>query len=112
MQKFILPVLILVAVAFIYFSYFSPTDELGSFSKFDTNNNASQDIVVKLVPEQGFERDVQNGSTIFYVVYKMGREVKVIGPASLPPGMEDVKTLVLKGHLHDDYFHAHDVITR
>ena len=108
----ILPGLILVIVGFIYFSYFSPTDELGLFSNFDTNNNASRDIIVKLVQSKGIERDVQNGSSIFYVEDKAGREVKVIGPASLPPGLQDVKTLVLKGHLHDDYFHAHDVVTR
>ena len=112
MQKFILPGLILVVIAFIYFSYFSPTDELGSFSKFDTNNNASQDIIVKIVSEKGFERDIQNGNTIFYAEDRTGRQVKVLGPGTLPPGLDDVKTIVLKGHLHDDYFHAHEVVTR
>ena len=108
----ILPALLVIVVVFIYFSYFSPTDELGAFSKFDTNNNASRDIIVRLVAEKGFERDIQNGSTVFYAEDRTGKQVKVIGPASLPPGLDDVKTVVLKGHLHDDYFHAHEVVTR
>ncbi len=112
MQKVILPGLVLVVVGFIYFTYFSPTDELGLFSSFDTNNNASRDIVVKFVASKGIERDVQNGSTTFYVVDKAGREVRVSGPSSLPPGLQDVNTIVLKGHLHDDYFHAHEVVPR
>ncbi len=112
MQKYILPILVLGVVGIIYFSYFSPTDELGTFASFDPNNNANRDIIVKLVPERGFDRDVANGSTTFYVVDKHNKEMKVIGPANLPPGMNDVKTIVLRGHLHTDYFHAVEVITR
>ena len=112
MQKYILPLLVLAVIAIVYFSYFSPTDELGTFSSFDTNNNANRDIIVKLAPGKGFDRDVANGTTTFYVVDKHNKEVKVVGPANLPPGMNDVKTLVLRGHLHGDYFHAAEVITR
>ncbi|MBN1300152.1 MAG: cytochrome c maturation protein CcmE [Melioribacteraceae bacterium] len=112
MQKIILPILLLVVVTIIYFGYFSPTDELGSFSSFDTNNTANREIIVKLVAEKGFQRDVQNNATIFYVLDKNGVEVMVSGPSNLPPGMDDVKTIVLRGHLHDGYFHASEVITR
>jgi cytochrome c-type biogenesis protein CcmE len=112
MQKYILPLLVIAIIGVIYISYFSPTDELGVFASFDKNNNANRDIIVKLAPNKPFERDVANGSTIFYVVDKHNQEMKVVGPANLPPGMNDVKTIVLRGHLHGDYFHAAQVTTR
>ncbi|MBU1095348.1 MAG: hypothetical protein CVV23_16855 [Ignavibacteriae bacterium HGW-Ignavibacteriae-2] len=112
MQKYILPALVLAVIALVYFSYFSPTDELGSFASFDTNNNASKEIIVKLVKEKGFERDIANNSTYFYVVDKSGKEVKVSAPSNMPPGIDDAKTIVLKGHLHADYFHASQVVLR
>lgn len=112
MQKYILPALVLIVISFIYFSYFSPTDELGSFASFDKNNNANREIVVKLADDRGFERDVANGTTTFYVTDKHGKVVKVVGPSNLPPGLSDVKTIVLTGHLHDDYFHASSITTR
>lgn len=112
LQKIILPLLVLAVILFIYLSYFAPTGELGSFSGFDTNSNANRDIVVKIVSEKGFVRDQSSGNTIFYVIDKSNREVKVVGPASLPPGLDQVKTVVLRGHLHTDYFHAAEVITR
>lgn len=111
-QKIILPVLVIAVILFIYFSYFAPTDELGSFSTFDTNSNANRDIIVKIVTEKGFTRDQGSGSTVFFVVDKQNREVKVLGPASMPPGLDQVKTVVLRGHLHNDYFHAAEVIPR
>ncbi|MBU0561766.1 MAG: cytochrome c maturation protein CcmE [Bacteroidetes bacterium] len=111
-QKLILPVLVAAVILFIYFFYFAPTDELGLFSKFDTNSNSNRDIIVKVVVEKGFMRDQSSGSTIFYVLDKANREVKVSAPLSLPPGIDDAKSIVLRGHLHSDYFHAAEVVLR
>ena len=111
MQKLILPGLILVAVLLLYFMYFAPSDELGSFTNFDPNSNASLPIVVKFVSEKGATR-TQDGSTIFYVVDKSGREMQVSGPANLPPGINDSKSIVITGHLSQGGFHAHGVELR
>ncbi|MDZ7767405.1 MAG: hypothetical protein U5K00_23815 [Melioribacteraceae bacterium] len=113
LQKFILPALIIVAVSIIYFGYFAPRGGLGSFSKFDTNSNASHEIVVKFIEEKGVQRDRASGESIFYVVDADGREVMVSGPPSLPPGMDMASALVLVGHLNrNNSFHAHDVRIR
>lgn len=111
MQKLILPTLVLAILALVYFSYFSPSDELGDFSKLDTNSNASVQIVVKLVTEKGISRDSQ-GNTIFFVVDKNNREVEVSGVSNIPPGMDNAVSLVLTGHLTRDHFHAHGLELR
>lgn len=110
-QKIVLPALVAVVVLLLYFSYFSPKDELGLFSDFDTNSTANRDIIVRVLPEKGFIKD-QSGGTIFYVVDRAGKEVKVVGPLTLPPGMDITNRVTLRGHLHTDYFHAAEVRTR
>lgn len=113
LQKFILPVLVLAVMAAMYFVYFAPRDGLGSFSKFDTNNNASLEIIVEYVEEKGVRLDRVEGASIFYVVDADGIEVMVSGPSSLPPGMDMASSLVLVGHLNrGNTFHAHDVRIR
>lgn len=113
LQKLILPVLVVAAVAIMYFGYFAPRDGLGSFSHFDPNSHASQEIVVKYIEEKGVSLDRAAGSSIFYVVDADGVEMQVSGPASLPPGMDMASSLVLVGHLSGrDSFHAHDVRIR
>ena len=109
-QKFILPGLIIVVVAVLYLSYFAPTDELGDFSNFDTNSNAGATIAVKYIKEKGVTRSDEG--TVFYVVDRKNKEVQVSGPASLPPGFDDAKSIVLLGHLTRDHFHAHNVELR
>ena len=111
LQKLVLPTLIIIIIGLIYFSYFSPSDELGDFSTFDTNSNASVQVVVKFVSEKGIKRDNQ-GNTLFYVVDKNNREVEVSGPSKLPPGMNEAVSLVLTGHLTKDHFHAHGLELR
>ena len=110
-QKLLLPLLIGIVVLFFYFQYFAPSDELGSFSSFDPNNNASKPIIVKFVSDKGLVRGVDGGTT-FYVIDKDNKVVKVSGPASLPPGMDAAGSLVLTGHMSGDGFHAHGVELR
>jgi len=112
LEKIILPVLVVAVVFTLYFIYFSPKDELGLFSDFDTNSNTNRDIIVRLLPERGFVQDRQAGGTIFYVEDRTGKQVKVIGPLSLPPGLDVTNRVTLRGHLHLDYFHASEVRTR
>ena len=113
LQKFILPALIVAAIAIMYFGYFAPRDGLGSFSNFDPNSHASQEIIVKYLDEKGITLDRQAGSSVFYVVDGDGVEMLVNGPASLPPGMDAYPSIILVGHLSGrDSFHAHDVRLR
>jgi hypothetical protein len=106
--KIILPALVLAAVMLIYFSYFESGDDLGLFSEFDTNNNGNKEILVKIVPEKGIQRN-GSGGTAFYAEDRSGKQVMVSGPASLPEGIETAGRIVLTGHYSGDSFHAHDV---
>ena len=106
-QKLIVPVLIIIVIFLIYSIYFSQKG-LGSFSDFDPNNNANRDIKVKIVQEKGITKDQQ--ATIFYVVDKNGTEVMVQAPLMLPQDIETTDEVILRGHLHKEYFHAAEVL--
>ncbi len=111
-QKLILPGLIVFILAILYFSYFAPSDDLGSFARMDTNSNASVPIVVKLVKEKGVQR-TPDGTYVFYVVDIQNKEVQINGLEKLPPGMNDSKSMVLTGHLSGETsFHAHGIELR
>lgn len=109
LQKMILPALLLAAVLIIYFIYFVPTGELGLYSNFDTNNNANKDIRVSIVREKGIQTDAMNQSASFYAVDGSGVETLVQAPYPLPGGIENAEVITLKGHLHEDHFHAVEV---
>ncbi len=109
LQKFILPLLLLIGVFLIYTFYFSGSKGLGAFSDFDPNNNANKDIVVKVVTQKGIQPDNANGVSIFYAVDKNGMEVMIQAPLMLPQGFIDAETVRLRGHLHKEYFHAAEV---
>ncbi|PID60683.1 MAG: hypothetical protein CR986_03545 [Ignavibacteriae bacterium] len=112
MQKLILPLLVTIIVVMLYFQYFAPSNELGSFSKFDTNSNASMPIIVKLVKEKGVKR-ISGGNYHFYAVDKENKEMLITGIKDLPPGMNGAKTIVITGHLSGkDAFHAHGIELR
>lgn len=111
-EKFLLPALVLIILGLLYYFYFAPSDELGRFSRLDSNSNASVPIVVKLVKEKGVQR-VQDGSYIFYVTDADNKEMLITGLKDLPPGMNDSKTMVLTGHLSGkDAYHAHGIELR
>ena len=108
LQKFILPVLILAAVFLVYKFYFDKSTELGSYSDFDPNNSAVKEIRVQLLAERGIE---QHGSEVsFYTADKNGKIVQVAGELVLPEGFEKAKVIILKGHLSQGGFHAHEVL--
>lgn len=111
-EKLILPLLIIAVAAVLYFLYFSPKDDLGYFSDFDPNNNANRDIIVKLLPDKGFVQDKNAGGTVFFVEDGAGKVMRVVGPLTLPPGMDVTNRVTLRGHLHTDYFHAASVTPR
>ena len=108
LQKLILPLMILIIVFVIYSIYFSTKKGLGSFSDFDPNNNANKDIKVGIVHEKGITKN--QDASIFYAVDKNGTEVMVQAPLTLPKNIETAKEVLLRGHLHEEYFHAVEVL--
>jgi cytochrome c-type biogenesis protein CcmE len=109
LQKLILPVLLLAVILLVYFVYFTSTGEMGLYSNFDTNNNANKEIKVSLVREKGIQTDPVNQSAMFYAVDGAGVQNLVQAPYPLPDGMEEAEFVSMKGHLHDDHFHAVEI---
>jgi len=103
LQKLILPALVLVVIVLVYSIYFSKGEDLGSFSDFDINNSASKDIKVQILHDRGINNNA------FYVADKTGKIV-MVQTDHLPPGIESTQTVVLRGHLNKDSFHAHEVL--
>ena len=102
LQILILPLLVISIIALVYFVYFS-AEGLGTFSDFDINNSASKDIKVQVLQDRGF-----NNNT-FYVADITGKIV-MVQTDHLPPGIETVQIVVLRGHLNKESFHAHEVL--
>lgn len=108
LQKLILPSLIVLIVFIIYTLYFSGDAGLGSFDDFDPNNNAVKEIKVQVVPDQNINQ--QGGSFSFIVADKNGKTLQAFGSASLPEGIEEAKTIILKGHVNQSGFCTHEVL--
>jgi len=108
LQKLILPALIVAAVFLVYKFYFVKGDNLGSFSDFDPNNNAVKDIHVKIVQDQGITKTPEGGA-VFFAEDKDNTVVQV-NADKVPVGLEAAGTIILKGHLSQGGFHAHDVV--
>ena len=107
-EKLIIPAMLIVVILVMYFSYFSPKNELGLFSDFDTNSNANKEILVKVLPEKGFVKD-SSGGTTFYVEDRSGKQVVVSGPLNMPAGIETANRIILSGHYNGNSFHAHEI---
>jgi cytochrome c-type biogenesis protein CcmE len=108
LQKFILPILLLGAVILIYKFYFVKGEELGSFSVFDPNNSAVKEIRVNLLTERGIKQHI--GEVSFYTSDRNGKVVQVSGSFMLPDGFEKANIIILRGHLNQGGFHAHEVL--
>jgi cytochrome c-type biogenesis protein CcmE len=108
LQKLILPILIIVAIVLVYEFYFVKGDDLGSYSDFDPNNSAVKEIRVQLLVDRGIE---QHGEEVsFFTSDKNGKVVQVSGSFILPEGFENAQVIILKGHLNQNGFHAHEVL--
>lgn len=108
LQKLILPLLLVLIVFIIYTLYFSGASGLGSFDDFDPNNNAVKEIKVQLVPNQNINQ--QGGSFSFIVADKNGKTLQAFGSASLPQGIGEAETIILKGHVNQSGFCTHEVL--
>jgi len=108
LQKLILPALIIAAIFLVYKFYFDKGSELGSFSDFDLNNSAVKEIRVQLLIDRGIEQ--QGGEVSFFTSDKNGKIVHVSGSFQLPDGFEKANIIVLRGHLSQGGFHAHEVL--
>ncbi len=108
LQILILPSLLILIVFIIYKFYFSGGTDLGSFDDFDPNNNAVKEIKVQVLPNQNISPE--GGSFSFIVADKNGKTIQAFGSASLPQGIGEAETIILKGHFNQSGFCTHEVL--
>lgn len=107
LQKLILPLLLILVVFIIYNFYFAKSG-LGTFDSFDPNNTAVKEILVQIIPNQTI--DPAAGSFNFSVADKNGKILQAFGSASLPQGIGESETIILKGHVNQSGFCTHEVL--
>ena len=105
-QKFILP-LLLILVVFIVYKFYFAKGGLGSFDDFDPNNNAVKEIRVQLVVDRGITQ--QGEDVVFYAADKNGKIKMINGHVTLPDSFENAEVIILKGHLSGSGFHVHEL---
>jgi cytochrome c-type biogenesis protein CcmE len=108
-QKLILPILIILVAVIIYIVYFGGEKTTGNFADFDTNNNANKEIRLTVVREKGVEQNTSAGTAMFFGKDSKGIEYPVQVPLPLPDDFDKLQTVLLKGHLHKDHFHAIEI---
>jgi cytochrome c-type biogenesis protein CcmE len=108
-SKFILPIISAAVLALIYYIYFAPTKELGSFSKFEGGSEINQQINVGVVQSKGFERDSNGGIISFYAKDKNNLETKITLHEPAPEEIVNAEVVELMGHMHGSNFTAASV---
>ncbi|MEW6195585.1 MAG: hypothetical protein AB1521_10565 [Bacteroidota bacterium] len=102
LSKLIFPVIVAAVVLVIYFTYFAPTDELGSFSKFNPGSEVNQQVNAAVIKEKGFERDASGNIISFFARDKDNIEMKVTSHEPILPEIANAEVVELLGHIHEN----------
>ena len=102
--KLIFPLILAGVLAVIYFTYFAPTKELGSFSKFSSGAEINQNINVRIDKSAGFDKDANGNIISFYVLDKNNVKIQVTSHESIPPEIANAEVVELLGHMHGGNF--------
>lgn len=108
-SKLILPLISATVLAVIYFIYFAPSKELGSFSKFGGGSEINQQINVSVVKENGFERDADGKIVSFYARDINNLEIKITLHEPASEEIVNAEIVELMGHMHGGNFTAASV---
>lgn len=108
-SKLVLPLIAITVLLVIYYFYFAPTKELGSFSKFNGGSEINQQINVNVVKENGFERDANGRIVAFYARDKNNLTIKISLHEPLTDEIVDAEVVELMGHMHGSNFTAASV---
>jgi len=106
LSNLILPAIVLVVVGIIYFFYFAPTEELGSFSNFSPGSEINQEINVMIVKERPIDRDSSGKIFGFYAKDRNNIVVKVNLHEPVDENILRAEVIELLGHMHEDSFTA------
>lgn len=107
--RIILTVLIVVIIGGIFYSYITPTGELGDFSTFSTASEINRTITVAMVKSKGVGRNESGGIISFYAKDKNNVEARITLHEPVPEELVDANVVQLLGHMHRDGFVASQV---
>jgi hypothetical protein len=106
LSKLVLPLISVTVLIVIYFIYFAPTKELGSFSKFGGGSEINQQINVSIIKESGFGRDADGRIISFYAKDKNNLSIKITLHEPVTDDLIDAEVVELMGHMHGSDFTA------
>lgn len=112
-MKFTKPVAILFGLFIfyvIYILFIAESKEIFDMSKLNPDDNKNVDVRVYLAKDKPIQIDAMQNLSTFYVKDKNNKLYKVQGPADVPDGFHNAEIVVIRGHLHHDYFHASSII--
>ncbi len=109
LSKLVLPLISVTVLVVIYYIYFAPTKELGSFSKFGGGSEINQQINVSVVKENGFERNADGRIISFYAKDKNNLSIKITLHEPVTDDIVDAEVVELMGHMHGNSFVAASV---
>ena len=112
-MRFTKPILIIFSIFILYVIYslfFAESKEIFDLSRLSPDDNKNVDVRVYLAKDKPIQLIAEQNISIFYVKDKNNKIYKVQGPANLPEGFHDAEVVVIRGHLHHDYFHASSII--
>ncbi len=105
-SNLILPLIIAITVWLIYYFYFAPTKELGSFENFDTGSEINQEINVKIIKDRGIEKTADGKIIAFLVSDRNNKIVKVVLHQPVDDEILKSDVVELLGHMHETNFTA------
>ncbi|MBZ0181363.1 MAG: hypothetical protein K8F60_02820 [Melioribacteraceae bacterium] len=108
-SKFILPSLIVVIAAVIYFFYFSTFKGLGAFSDFDPYSHVQRDITVKVVQDLGIKNLYQTNQIMFYAEDRNGEQTPITVSKNFTRIIEQHNIITLTGHICNGSFQVADI---
>ncbi|HOP50124.1 MAG: hypothetical protein HZC46_09485 [Ignavibacterium album] len=109
LSKLIFPIIVAAVIIIIYFTYFAPSDKLGSFSKFNPGSEVNQQVNAAVVKEKGFERDANGNIISFFARDKDNIEMKVTSHEPIMPEIAHAAVVELLGHIHENSITASKV---
>ncbi len=105
-SKLILPIISATVLVVIYYIYFAPSKELGSFGNFGGGSEINQQINVRVVKESGFERNTDGRIISFYAKDKDNLSIKITLHEPVTDDLVDAEVVELMGHMHGGNFTA------
>lgn len=112
-MKYTKPILLIFVIFIfyvIYILFIAESKEIFDLSRLNPDDNKNVDVRVYLAKDKPIQVDQVQNISIFYVKDKNNKIYKVQGPSDLPEGFHDAEVVIIRGHMHHDYFHVSSII--